>query len=360
MAGSGELLQALAGRAVAPFDELRVLAAEILVAAGMRREPADTAASLLASAQLRGIDSHGLSHLPAYVGRLLDGAIDPDAQMQIERPGTCAAVIDARTGLGVLAARVAIEEACDLASRHGMGACAVRNSNHFGAAALFAEMAAERGLIALAFSNAAPTMAPWGGKDAVLGTNPLAAAFPRPGKKPIVVDMATSAVARARIRRSATAGEAIPLDWALDQSGAPTSDAQAAMNGTVQPLGGAKGYALALVIELLSAALSGGRPGFTVRSPHEPGPATAGTSHLFVALDPAKFAGTDVAASMIETVALKIETSDAGVAGRPRLPGARAARELERRAREGIPLSAGLLGSLRDAQQQLVRAGRAT
>jgi LDH2 family malate/lactate/ureidoglycolate dehydrogenase len=266
------------------------------------------------------------------------------------RTAPAGAVIDGGNALGVLVARAAIDEACRSAREFGVGVCAVRDSNHFGAAAPLVARAARDGLVALAFSNAAPTMAPWGGRDAILGTNPIAAAFPREGGEPIIVDMATSAVARGRIRQAAARHEAIPRDWALDAEGVPTTDPEAALAGTIQPLGGAKGYALALVVELLCTCLAGGRAGFEVRNPHDPGPEPAGTSHLFVAIDPRRFAGLDAVHHSAEALAARIAASrPAGDTSPPRLPGARGHDEAARRDRFGIPLSPTLIGQLRDA-----------
>lgn len=325
------------------------MVAAILAATGMPDASAREAAEILVDTQRHGIDSHGVAHLPAYVRRLINGAIATQPTIRLVETGTSAAVIDGDNCLGVLSASRALDHACDLARKHGVGACAVRNSNHFGAALPFVARAARGGLIALAFSNAAPSMAPWGGRKAILGTNPLAAAFPRENAEPVVIDMATSVVSRGRIRKAARAGEAIPADWALDKSGSPTTDAAAALKGTVQPLAGAKGYALALAVELLCTGLSGGRAGAEVLNPHDEAIAPAGVSHLFVALDPHLFSGLAQACGSADQFASRIE-SDVSVTGEvPRLPGSRAHAAARDRSRNGIPLSAQLIKSLQEA-----------
>lgn len=327
------------------------LAAGILKAAGLRPDDAAAAATLLVECHRRGIDSHGLAHLPVYVRRILSGAIDPLARPVISSGNGPSAMIDGRNALGILVGLAAMTEAGRRARLHGVGIAAVRDSNHFGAAAPLVDRTARDGLVALAFSNAAPTMAPWGGREALLGTNPIAAAFPRAGNTPIVIDMATSTVSRGRLRQAALKGETIPADWALDAEGRPTTDARAGLDGTVQPLGGAKGYALTLMVELLCTTLTGGRPGFLVRNPHDPSPEPAGTSHLFLAFDPAHFAGAGTAAAVAAKLGARIEGSTPAAGGTPRLPGARAAAEALRRDADGIPLTTMLIRQLTEAAQ---------
>jgi LDH2 family malate/lactate/ureidoglycolate dehydrogenase len=346
-------VEALRTRGAVPVAEMRGIAGEILSAAGVPSQDAALAAEILCDAQLRAIDSHGLMHLPVYVRRLLDGSVAARPEMRVVRSSPAAVLLDAQNALGVLAAARAMQEAVALAKASGIGACSVRNSSHFGAASYFVARAAREGVVALAFSNAAPTMAPWGGTRPVLGTNPLAAAFPRADGEPVVIDMATSAVARARIRAAEKKGEAIPDHWALDEHGARTTDPKAALRGTIQPLGGEKGYALTLLIELLCATLSGGRPGFEVVNLQDPEAKPAGISHLFIAIDPEHFAGLGRLHQSIEAVAGQIEASSPGATTKPRLPGARAALEMRRRTQEGIPATEALVDSLQRAVKAL-------
>lgn len=336
-----------AGDRIASTD-LTDLVSGILAEAGLGLIEAASAAKLLVDTQLHGIDSHGIAHLPTYVRRLMEGAITSAPDIRITRDGA-AAVMDGGNGLGVLIARQAVDLACELAQTYGVGSCAVRNSNHFGAALPFVADAAKNGYVLLCFSNAAPTMAPWGGREAVLGTNPLAIGFPRTDGSPVVVDMATSAVARGRIRKAARVGEKIPIDWALDENGQPTTDATAALNGTVQPLAGSKGYALTLAVELLSTALSGGRPGFDVLNPHDRAVAPAGVSHLFVAFYPPKFSGQVAANSAADRITSRIEASPPRDEVRPRMPGSRANAAAIERGRDGIPLTDDLIASLQES-----------
>lgn len=336
---------------VITVDELTARVSSILVAAGLVVREAARAAGLLVFAQRSGIDSHGVMHLPAYVRRLRDGSIKARPSFALEHNGGAAAVLDADDALGCLAAWRAMGDALTLARQQGVGVVAVRRSSHLGAAAPHVLHAAEQGFVALLLSNASPTMAPWGGCDAILGTNPLAAAFPRTGGDPVLIDMATSAGSRAVMRQAARAGEPIPDGWALDAEGRPTTDAAAALDGTVQPIGGAKGYGLTLMIELLCSALAGGAPGFEVRPPQVSDGGTCQVSHLAIALDPDRFAGSDRTAGHVAALADHIETSvPADPEQSVRLPGSRAAAYRMASDRDGIAMTPGLASALRDAE----------
>ena len=164
-----------------------------------------------------------------------------------------------------MGSRHAIDAAIDLAKKYGLGAVALRNSSRFGGAGYYSDRAAQQGLIGFAFTNASPAIAPTGSKEALLGTNPIGAAFPLPNADPIIVDMATSVVARSRIRYMLALGQkTLPDGWALDPDGKPTNDPAVAVKGSVLPIGGPKGYALSLIVELLCSALSDCEPGFQV------------------------------------------------------------------------------------------------
>ncbi|GGF49186.1 lactate dehydrogenase [Aliidongia dinghuensis] len=359
MTGIAERIEALEGQAAIMVAELAAITADLLAATGMPAKAAAAAADILAECQHRGIDSHGVAHLPVYVRRLLAGGIDAGAVPAVVASGPAVTVLDGRNALGVLVGLAATDEACRRAREYGVGACAVRNSNHFGAAAPLVDRAARQGLVMLACSNAAPTMAPWGGREAMLGTNPLSAAFPRAGAEPVVIDMATSAASRSKLRQAALKKQPIPLDWALDKTGVPTSDGEAALAGTMQPLGGAKGYALTLMVELLSTTLSAGKSGFEVANPYDSPATPAGTSHFFVAFDPRFFSGLEVAEETVARLGERIERSEPAAAGDPpRLPGTRAAATAVCRGRDGIPLTPDLTNHLRQAARLLGKAPR--
>ena len=197
--------------------ELSRLASDVFEHCGVSRADAKIAAEVALWAQLHGSDSHGIVHLPLYVRGLLDRTIKAQPAFAITQAMPCCAVLDADHGLGLVASQRAIDMAIDIAKQYGLGAVAVRNSSHFGAAGYYADRAAEQGLIGLAFTNAMPAIAPTGGTEGLLGTNPIGAAFPIPGADPVIADMATAVVARSRIRHALAAGQkSIPEGWALD------------------------------------------------------------------------------------------------------------------------------------------------
>jgi LDH2 family malate/lactate/ureidoglycolate dehydrogenase len=349
-------LRGIADAAAIPAADLRDVAAALFAALGLSRHDAATAADAALYAQLCGSDSHGLVHLPLYASGLLDRTIKPQPAMRISRNGTCTARIDAGCGCGLVVSHQAMALAIELAGQHGMGAVAVCNSSHFGAAGYYGDLAARRGMIGIAVSNSAPAIAPTGGVTALLGTNPIGIGVPLGDGAPMVLDMATAMVARSRIRQMLAAGQtAIPEGWAIDPDGNPTTDAAAAIAGSVLPIGGAKGFGLALLVELLSSALADGPPGFdityenVVKRP-------SGTGHFFLAINPAGFAGAAPFAQRAGHVAKVIETSRGRTGGPlPRVPGRRSGAARDAGLAQGIAPGPNLRAALRQTADLLER-----
>lgn len=336
------------------------LIAGLLCAAGVAEDEAAIAAEVLLYIELRGVETHGAFHMPVYVRRMLEGTLDPRARPEVAWPSEATCMIEGRDGFGVVIARKAVDLIIPAAQRLGIAAAAVRDSSHFGVAGYFVGRMAEAGLVGLAFSNAAPTMAAWGGRRPLLGTNPLAAAFPRPDGDPIIIDLATTRASRARLRQAERDGTPIPLDWAFDTAGQPTADPAAAMRGSMQPLGGAKGFGIALMVELLCATLAGGRPGFDVANPHDRDGRPMGASHLFIAISPAGLGGAEGYAERVSQIAAAVLGSPAADPAAPvRLPGARGFRVAEERRRTGIPIKPRLLTAVTDCVALLEAHGRA-
>lgn len=347
-----DLLDGLKAGSRLPVTELENIVQQLLGKTGMESDTAGQAARLILYAQRTGIDSHGAMHLPSYVRRLLDGTINPSACFKFNQHDGATTVLDADAALGCLAAATAMQEAMRRADIYGVGVIAVRNSSHFGPAGAYVHAAADAGYVALGFSNASPTMAPWGGRRALLGTNPLAAGFPRQHGPPVVIDMASTAGSRAAIRQSANTGEPIPAHWALDADGYPTTDAHTALDGTMQPVGGAKGYGLALMVELLCSALAGGVPGYDVRTPQDRATAPCRVSHCFVAIKSDAFGDAEALIDSVESITATIEASEPRDAGDPiRIPGARRAKHLGITDERGIELTEPLLAALHEAQR---------
>jgi LDH2 family malate/lactate/ureidoglycolate dehydrogenase len=307
--------------------------------AGLSRSDADIAADVAAYGTLHGSDAHGAVQMPLYVTGLLDGTIKSRPNVVISNNLPCCKVMDADNALGLVIGVRAMDAVIELTKTYGMGAVAVRNSSHFGGAGYFAARAARQGLIGFAFTNASKAIAPTGSKEALLGTNPIGAGFPLPDDEPIVMDMATAIVARSRIRYMLALGQkTIPDGWALDPDGRPTTDPAVAVQGSVLPIGGPKGYALSLMVELLCSALSDGEPGFQVTYENVvKRPSTI--SQFFFAMNPEGFVGLDRygrrAALIAETVKGAMP-----IAGepRPRLPGARARAVNARNRADGLAM----------------------
>lgn len=245
-------------RLLVPHTSLSAFCIACFKKLGLRREDAEITAENLIFANLRGVDSHGVIRMKVYADRLRAGGTKPDARSQVLREEQTCALIDADNGVGQVAGMQAMELAIAKAEKAGIAVVGVRASNHFGAAAFYALRALDQGMIGFAMTNASPTMAPSGGREARLGNNPLSIAIPAGNHPPIILDMATGAVARGKIFIAQQEKKKIPSTWALDKEGVPTDDPDAAAQGLIQPLGGYKGYGLSLVIDLLTGVLSGG------------------------------------------------------------------------------------------------------
>ena len=265
-------------------DTLRTFSAAILRAVGLDEPDAALCADTLVQAELWGHASHGVLRLPWYVARLASGACDPAAKPRVAQDMGALALVDAGDAMGQVATEFAMEEAVRRAELHGIAAVSVRNSNHFGTAMYYTSRAARRGMLAFLSTNASPAMAPWGGRARAVGTNPWSWAAPAGELPPLVLDIANTSVARGKVYLAQQKGEPIPLSWALDASGRPTDDPQAAIDGLIQPMAGHKGYAIALMMDVISGVLSGSAFGAGVVGPyHSEG--RSGAGHFVFALD---------------------------------------------------------------------------
>ena len=267
--------------------DLERFGVEVLTRLDVPRDDAlDTIRAML-RADLRGVHTHGMMLLPIYVPRVRQGGINPRPNVRVIREQGAVALLDDDHGFGHVGATRAMRLAMERAARHGIGAAGVRSANHYGAASAYALLALERGQIGISSCNSAPCMAPTGGASAVLGNNPLAVAIPAGAHPPIVLDMATSTVAGYKIFMAARRGEKIPLGWALDRDGRTTDDPNAAWSGMLTPVGGVKGYGLAVVLEALDALLTGAAFGVDVpwAEPHQ----SEQLGFFFLAIDVAAF-----------------------------------------------------------------------
>lgn len=238
-------------------DALRQFVTAIFEKAGLPEDDAAWTADTLVEAELRGVSSHGVIRIPNYVPRIENGWVNTQPKMKVEKDAGALALFDGDNGMGQVVARNAMAECIDRAETHNVGVVVVKNSNHFGAAALYAEMAAERGMVGLCTTNAIRVFPPHGGKEKLLGNNPIAIAIP--GEPPIVLDMALSVVARGYIVQAARAGKPIPEGWGVDGAGNPTTDPKVVLEeGALSPISTYKGSGLSLVIDAILGAVAGG------------------------------------------------------------------------------------------------------
>ena len=265
-------------------DTLRGFAGDCYRAMGVEAGAADLLADTLVQADLWGHQSHGVMRLFWYAARLKSGAMDGRARPEIDGGLGALATMDGRNGLGQVVAHEAMTTAIQLARAHGIGAVTVRNSGHFGTAMYFTRMAALEGCVGFVSTNASPAMAPWGGTEKRVGTNPWSWAAPAGRYAPMMLDIANTAVARGKLYLAKQRGEAIPDTWAMDADGKATTDPVAGIAGTILPMAGHKGYAVATIMDVLSGVLSGSRFGSSVVGPYVPD-GTTGVGHLVLAIN---------------------------------------------------------------------------
>jgi LDH2 family malate/lactate/ureidoglycolate dehydrogenase len=348
-----------------PPEQLFAFTTRVFRHLGVPEDDARTAATVLQAADLRGIDSHGVARLHTYFDMLQIGRIDPKPKVTIVRESPSTATVDGGNGLGLVVGPKANAIAMEKALAVGSGWVSVRNTNHYGIAGYYVLEALKRDLIGWSMTNATKAVAPLWGAERMLGTNPMAIAFPGLEEPPIVIDMATSAVAYGKIEIAKRAGKPIPLGWAIDRNGAPTTDPNAMIDGGAQlPLGsdrdggGHKGYGLAVMVDVLSAVLSGANwgpftPPFALRQEMPPRSVGKGTGHFFGALRIDAFIDKDEFKRQIDDFIRTLrKTRPAPGTNGPLIPGD-PEREAEAiRRREGIPLVMPVVEELRDISRQ--------
>jgi (2R)-3-sulfolactate dehydrogenase (NADP+) len=303
---------------VLSLGDLRDLAVAVLTASKTSPDNAALVADALIRADAEGIASHGVSRLPVYADQALSVKVDGFAVPELDRTGTAALRVDARCGFAYPAIAAGLDKARDMVAGAGIVAVAIGNSSHAGVLGHPVEDLAGHGLAAMAFVNTPAAISPWGGNRPLYGTNPIAFACPRKKQPPLVIDLSLSKVARGKIKLAADRDEPIPDGWATDADGNPTTDAGAAMRGgSLLPMGGPKGAALALMVELISAAMTGSQFGFEASSFFDADGGPSRTGQFFFIFDPVAFGG--------DAVLDRIEVLMTAITGQPdvRLPGAR-------------------------------------
>jgi len=322
-------------------EHLADLVTRALCRAGASSAMAEATARALVYAEAQGLSSHGLSRVAQYAAHLRNGRADGAAQARIVKGKAAACLIDAGSGLAYPACELAVREAIARARESGACFAAVTDSHHFGAAGYHLEAVAEAKMVGLAFANSPAAMPAWGGKRALFGTNPIAAVFPRKAAPALTIDLSLSEVARGKLMIAAKKGEAIPLGWALDGDGRPTTDPKAGLAGTMMPAGGVKGGMLALMVELLCCALTGAAFGFEADSFFVDEGNRPRIGQSFLVIDPDALAGREIFFERMETL-IAAMLADEGV----RLPGYRRLALAEASRSQGIEIPAALLADL--------------
>lgn len=322
------------------LDEVEDLSRRMLVRAGASALQADATARSIRAAEAEGIRTVGLSYLPTYCDHVTCGKVVGDAMPTVERPRAATVVVDAHHGFSHPAFEAGAGALVDAARECGVAIMAIRHSYSAGVLGWFVEHLAEHGLVALMFANSSALMAPAGGSKPFFGTNPIAWAAPRATGAPIVADLSSSAVAWVRVNAAAQAGEPIPLGWALDADGRPTTDAQAALAGSMAPAAGHKGSALALLVDIMSGGVAGSNFSFEASGfgGNEGGPPDVG--QVILAIDPL--------ATMGPAFTERIEVELQALVAQPgvRLPGDRRLGSRADAERDGVEVPDDLLALL--------------
>lgn len=333
-------------------DALSAYARSILEAVTVPPHEAALVADSLVAANLRGVDSHGIQLLFWYAEQIRSGNIAVAAHGHVATESGACMIYDGEYGLGQVVSEICCDHAIRLAREHGLGMVSVRDSSHFGACAWWAQKIAERGMLAIVLCNATPLVAAWQGRDKILGTNPICMAVP--GPRTFLLDMATTTVALNKIHKAVLSGDkSIPLGWAVDAEGKPTTDPQAALDGMPMPLGGYKGTGLALMVEVLCAVLSGSAMLTDVgglRVSQRP----MKVSHFFLAIDTQRFLSLDQFTARMQSLRSTVKNSKTAagfdevlIAGDPEW------RSEEQRLRDGIPVARGIWDQLAGLAQEL-------
>jgi LDH2 family malate/lactate/ureidoglycolate dehydrogenase len=285
----------LASDALLVATEVVAHGVKILQAVGVPEIDARLVAESLVTSDMWGHPSHGMLRLPWYVARIRSGVMNPLTAPETVNTFGAVTVLDGHDGIGQVITDRAITVAGDAANTHGVGVAAVRNSNHFGTAAYWTRLLADRGCVGVLTTNGSPAMAPWGGKDKMIGANPWSIAVPS-SQGTVVLDIANTGVARGKVYAAKERGETLPEGWAIDADGLPTTDPQAAIDGIILPMAGHKGYAISFMMDVLSGVLTGSSYAAGVVGPYVPDQ-RSGCGHLVIAIaidaiiDPQEFAG---------------------------------------------------------------------
>ena len=335
-------------KVVVPESELKKLGVQAFERLGLPPADAADVVEILVLADLFGLSTHGLSRIESYGERLQVKGINAEAQIQVSTPAPAIRLIDGDNGVGPLVGMHALRAAMAAAKESGVGIAFARNSNHFGPISPYGLLAAEAGYASIIGSNATTTIAPWGGTDARVGNSPIGFGVPNPGGKHFLLDMAMSVVARAKIRNALKAGTSIPDSWATDAQGLPTTDPKQALDGFLQPIGGHKGYGLALMVDLFAGLLSNAAYLTHVKSWVDAPDQPQNLGHFFLLIDTRRLGSASWLAERMNDFASILHDSPPADAQRPVIqPGEIELARLASQRKDGIALDADVLALLK-------------
>jgi LDH2 family malate/lactate/ureidoglycolate dehydrogenase len=332
---------------------LRGFGAEVLEAEGLPQADARTVANALVHADLRGVGSHGMTRLPIYVERLQAGIVNPRPNLRVEQSRGGAVLIDADNGMGAPVTANAIRVGLDLLTEHAAVTIGIRGCNHYGAGAYFAEQATAADAAIHLYSNAPPTMAPWGGVDPYFGTNPYTFGVPAATYPPVILDMASSVVARGKIIAASQRGDDIPSGWAIDQAGNDTTDAEAALRGSVLPFGGPKGSGIAMMADVMAGVMTGAAFGRDIGDLYTEMTRPQNTGVSIQLLDVGVFHPVEVFKRRMDRMIDEIKAVRARPgSGEVVVPGEIEARTARQREVSGVPLDADVVERLQETAER--------
>lgn len=323
---------------------------------GVPNERSKLVADALVLADLRGVDTHGMARLAGYVNRIRCGVLDPNPELSFSIKAPAMIHLDAKNTFGFVAGCLAIDKAVQAASICGIAVVAVNNSNHYGMGATYILRAINQGYAAMAFTNASRSMPAWGGRNALLGTSPLAVGVPGgPNEGGFVLDMSPTVAARGKIRKAARLGDKIPEGYALDKDGLPTTDPLAALDGVMLPIGGPKGSGLAMMMDIFGGLLTGSAFGGGVNDQYKNTKEPQGVGHWFMVFKPEIFLDSREHLDQRMDTLLHTVRSSERAHGIERIytPGERAAEVEQNRRENGIPFSVEEIASLNSLAEEV-------
>ncbi len=329
---------------IKPENEKKLIM-DILISYGLNEKDAETTANIYTEADLKGFSSHGIGRFPQTIKGIECGNINLNPKIKILKESPAVGTVDGDMGLGYVVSEYCMNKAIEKSKNVGIGAISTINSNHFGIAGHYSEMAMKEGLIGIVITNTEPAMAPFGGVEKILGTNPIAIAFK--GKKyEYSLDMATSSIARGKILECLRKGTEIPPNCAVDKEGNPTTNPKDALEGSILPFGGPKGYALALAIETI-AAIGGSEMGKNIKGTATPEDRCT-KGDLFICINPEFFGDKDEFMEKVDNLFLEIKNSKSPNGRTILIPGEIEKMNIVKRMKEGIPIDENLFNTLKE------------